>query len=136
MTEPAPIDQSYFGPGACFHHVGIVVASITDAAGDDVPRVEDPHQKAVVAFVSIHGLPVEYVEPVGDDSPVAGSLRRGQKLLHLCFSTPDIEGAIAHAKEHGFRLIAAPVPATAFCERRIAWLISPVHGVVELVEAE
>ena len=74
------------------------------------------------------------VEPVGDDSFVAASLKNGQKLVHMCFTTPDIEASIEASKRSGFVCIAKPVPAVAFDNRRIAWLVSLKFGLVELLE--
>lgn len=36
-----------------------------------------------------------------DDSPMAGPYRSGEELDHLAFGVEDLEGALAHLKEHG-----------------------------------
>jgi len=118
-----------------FHHVGLVVGSLNEVVPDG-ERTVDEIQKVAIAFRSIHGLPVEYLEPLGDDSPVMASLRKGQRLLHLCFSVPDLDAAIHEGRNRGFSCIARPVPATAFAGRRIAWLFSKTYGLIELVEQD
>lgn len=131
---------SLFGDGARVHHVGMVVKSIQSAAGAmGVPNIEvvhDPIQKVRVAFVDVQGQCIEFIEPAADDSPVNNSLSKGIKLAHLCYSVPDIDKAIAHAKARGFAMIAKPVPAIAFGDRKIAWLFSAQLGLFELVETE
>jgi len=96
---------------------------------------EDPIQRVKVAFFDLHGTTIELVEPLGPHSPVDRSLSVGTKLLHLAFEVPDLEKAIASSREHGLRLLAPPVPAVAFDERRIAWVFSRHHGLFELIEA-
>ena len=133
MEKEQPADVNFFGEGVEFEHVGMVVESIENSAGE-AKMTHDPIQKVNVAFVRIHGIEIEYVEPTGPDSPVAATLKRGQTLAHLCFNTPDIGASIEAGKKHGFVCIAKPVPAVAFDSRRIAWMFSRTYGLVELLE--
>lgn len=122
-----------FGSEATFHHVGLVVPSV-EAACPKATRITDPRQKVDLAFVELNGVVVELLAPVGDDSPVAKSLKNNVKLVHLCFEVPDLAAAISYSRQHGFHCLRQPVPAVAFDQRRIAWLFSPVYGLVELLE--
>lgn len=94
----------------------------------------DPIQKVRVAFLDLHGLAVELVEPVGEDSPVARHLTKRVPLHHLCYSTPDMEGSLTDLRKRRWFPVAAPVPATAFEGRRIAWMVHPLWGLLELLE--
>ena len=98
------------------------------------PGVEDPIQRVRVALFRLHGVPLEAVEPVGDDSPVSNSLRKGMKLIHLCFRVPDLDAAAAAARSHGLLQVSQPAPAAAFDGRRILWFYSRAMGLFELVE--
>lgn len=109
-----------FGDGAAFHHVGVGVGSIERVSPDAVV-FDDPIQKVKVAFVELNGATMELVEPLGDDSPVCRSISDGVKLLHICYTVPDIELALHQSRKFGFRCIQSPVPAVAFDNRRIAW---------------
>ncbi len=126
-----PLDL--FGEGTVFHHVGLAVTEADRPPGSSPEN--DPRQRVDVSFAELHGLKVEFVSPAAEDSPVNGAIRRGQQLLHLCFETPDLERSIAAGERNGFRCIAAPVPAAAFGQRRIAWLFSRGYGLVELLES-
>ncbi len=128
------IKLDLFGPEAEFEHVGLVVKSIRDVTGENTKIYADDTQKVYVAFVDMHGMRVELIEPKGENSPVNMNLKKGQKLVHLCFRVPDIQKAIRIGRENGFFCIAKPVPAIAFGERSIAWLFSKTYGLVELVE--
>ena len=123
-----------FGPGAEFDHIGLAVSSIKLLPV--TPRTYfDPIQKVSVAFFSIHGVPLEAVQPADEQSPISAQLRQGTKLLHICFRVPDLEAAVGVARSKGLMPISRPVPAEAFDGRRIIWLFSPVLGLFELVES-
>jgi methylmalonyl-CoA/ethylmalonyl-CoA epimerase len=124
-----------FGAGATFHHVGLVVRSIERVAPPGTTIYDDPVQRVRVAFVDLHGVRLEYIEPVSDDSPVRSNLKQGNLLAHLCYEVPDMPAAMAAAEAAGFRIVAQPVPAVAFGGRAIAWVYGPVYGLVELLEA-
>jgi len=121
-----------FGEGASFHHAGLAVASIPP----DLDKTFDPIQNVYVAFVSLNGFSLEFVEPADENSPVQQFVKKGQKLYHLCYETDDIDEALKVGRQSGFHCIAKPVPATAFDGRRIAWVFSAVYGLIELVEKE
>jgi methylmalonyl-CoA/ethylmalonyl-CoA epimerase len=124
-----------FGEDATFHHVGLVVHSLTKTDVTCSVTV-DPLQQVGVAFVSLHGLSVELIEPVTDNSPVRQSLLKGCRLLHLCYEVNDVEVAIKNSMQHGFCCIARPKPAVAFENRLIAWVFSPVWGLYEFVQRQ
>jgi len=128
------IKVDLFGEGVEFDHIGMSMKSIEHALGG-IEQTVDPTQKVAVAFFDLHGAPIEAVQPQSDDSPVASSLNRGIKLLHLCFRVPNLDNAIRVARRNGLLLVASPTPATAFDGRRIAWLFSETMGLFELLEA-
>jgi methylmalonyl-CoA/ethylmalonyl-CoA epimerase len=130
MTPPS---CSWFGPSAIFHHVGIAVSS--DVIGQcDLEAFADPKQRVTVAFVECSGCCIELVAPLTESSPVSGALKKGQKLLHLCFEVGDLEEAFSVASRCGFRVLARPVPAVAFDGRRIGWVYHVNYGLFELLE--
>jgi methylmalonyl-CoA/ethylmalonyl-CoA epimerase len=130
---PTTSQLDLLGPGTTFHHVGLVVAQI-EAAFPGIEKVHDPIQRVCVAFVDLHGAVVELIEPAGEKSPVASSLAKGQKLVHLCYCVPRLEDAVAHAEQHECRQLSEPAPAIAFNGRRIVWLYHPTYGLIELLE--
>lgn len=127
------VELDFFGEGAEFHHIGIAVKSIRDLK--EVGEItNDPIQKVSVAFVTLNGVPIEIIEPSDDDSPVLNSLKKGIKILHLCYSVPDIQLAISESRKHGFHCLHQPVPAAAFDNSNIAWIYSNEYGLIELLE--
>ena len=110
------------------------MAAIEESVEKDVNIVYDDKQKVSVAFIKINGVPIELIEPEGNHSPVLNSLKKGNKLVHLCYSVKVLEEAINTAIQNGFYTISSPVQAIAFNNKRIVWLFSKVYGLVELVE--
>ena len=122
-----------FGSSARLHHIGVAVNSIHELY--PTCRVtHDAIQGVNVAFVSVNGCCWELIEPAMEDSPVSPSLSKGVKLLHICYEVNDIEASLHRCRQHGFHIIRQPLPATAFDQRRIAFVSSRTFGVVELLE--
>jgi methylmalonyl-CoA/ethylmalonyl-CoA epimerase len=130
-------EYNFFGStNPKLHHIGLVVKNIQKLELEDTKETIDPVQKVKVAFVFVSGLPIELIEPVGRSSPAANSLKKNNKLVHMCFEVDSIESAIKAGKENKFRVLSDPVPAEAFEKRNIAWLFHDTWGLVELVERE
>lgn len=125
------------------HHVGIAVPNIAQDGGvyckalglppyGDVTT--DEVQQVRVAFVRVNGeVQIEFIEPLGPDSPVHGALRQGGGVYHICYEVGDIEAAIEQVRADGGILVSGPVGAAAFDGRRIAFCYLG-HSLLEFVE--
>jgi methylmalonyl-CoA/ethylmalonyl-CoA epimerase len=129
-----------------FHHVGIAVADLAAAMpmfktllGYEVTSgpFDDPLQNVSVCFLSRGegDTVLELVAPLGPNSPIDRTLKRGGGTYHVCYEVPDMHQAIQHFSDHDSLLISGPVPAVAFGMRPIAWLMTDVGLLVELVQA-
>jgi len=98
--------------------------------------VHDPIQTAYVRFLRLPGDPVfvELVSPDSEESKLAGALKKGGGLNHLCFATDDIERSWSLLRAQGLFPLQRPVAAAAFGGRRIAWFLGRDRMPVELVE--
>src|SRR5262245_9279611 len=107
------------------HHIGIAVADVAQATASHVrvfgseiksDIVHDLVQTAYVQFVRLPGdsVFVEFVAPDGSGSKLRQAVDKGGGLNHLCYATPDIDGACAQLRKQGLFLLQAPVPAVAF----------------------
>ena len=69
-----------------------------------------PAQGVRVCFVDAPNTQIELIEPLDENSPIAGFLRKnpagGQH--HLCFEVPDIHAAIAELKAKGATVLGEP----------------------------
>jgi methylmalonyl-CoA/ethylmalonyl-CoA epimerase len=128
-----------------FHHIGVAVQDIQkaipvfrDLFGYKLTSgpFDDPIQKVTVCFLSRGDgdMAIELVAPLGPDSPVNGTLKRGSGVYHVCYQVPDIRASIKQLTGKGCLLISGPDPAVAFDRREIAWLMTEARLLVELVE--
>jgi methylmalonyl-CoA/ethylmalonyl-CoA epimerase len=129
-----------------FHHIGVAVRDMQGAIpiyknlfGYDLISgpFDDPIQNVSVCFLSRGegDTVIELVAPLGPNSPVDRTLKKGGGTYHVCYQVPDIQQAIDHLREQGSFLLSGPVPAVAFEMREIAWLMTEVDLLVELVQA-
>ncbi len=150
LIETQSVKDGSVGPllsgNAILHHMGFVVASISAVAEEfaasisahwDGQVIEDPLQRVRVAFfspVDVRNPVFELVEPADQDSPVSSFLKTGGGLHHVCYEIDDLEAGLKTAREHGLIMTARPTPAVAFGGRRIAWVCSKSHLLMELLE--
>jgi methylmalonyl-CoA/ethylmalonyl-CoA epimerase len=130
-----------------FHHVGIAVPDLTIAIpgyrelfGYEIVLgpFDDPIQNVSVCLMSRGwGDPmIELVAPLGPKSPVDRILRSGGGTYHVCYEVPEIRAAIEHLVSRDALLVSGPDPAVAFGGREIAWLMTGVNLLVELLQKE
>jgi catechol 2,3-dioxygenase-like lactoylglutathione lyase family enzyme len=128
------------------HHVGVAVRDLSKAISIYKALFEyelisgpfdDPIQNVSVCFLSRgEGDTVfELVAPLGPNSPIDRILKKGGGPYHVCYQVPDINVAIAYLTDQGSLLLSGPVPAVAFEMREIAWIMTEVNLLVELVQA-
>lgn len=129
------LEFNFFGNNARFHHIGMAVPSIREVSPDS-RMTRDEIQKVFVSFISLNGVNVELIEPAGSDSPVILSIKKGIKLVHICYEVDDIEEALKECRKHKFHCIARPQLASAFNNKKIAWVYSIHYGLVELLEKQ
>jgi methylmalonyl-CoA/ethylmalonyl-CoA epimerase len=146
----APVRTDRLGPllsgKATLHHLGFVVASITTVAEGfaasmsaswDGQIIHDPLQQVRVAFFSPADArnPVfELVEPASEISPVSNFLKKRVGFHHVCYEIEDLESGLEQALGVGFAVASGPTPAVAFGGRRIAWVCSRSHLLMEFLE--
>jgi methylmalonyl-CoA/ethylmalonyl-CoA epimerase len=128
------------------HHVGFVVPSILDGIANlaeslgaywDETVFHDPIQKVKVTFLrtsSAENSLIELVEPAADGSPVDQFLQRGGGLHHLCYEVEDLDARLRPARLKGAVVVRHPLPAVAFANRRIAWVLTKQKLLLEYLE--
>jgi methylmalonyl-CoA/ethylmalonyl-CoA epimerase len=131
---------------ARLHHVGFAIRSIENEiaafrssiqASWDGKIFHDPLQKVRVTFLQTPRTTdamVELVEPAADDSPVGQFLKRGGGLHHLCYEVPELDAHLEKMKVGGGIIVKPPLPAVAFENRRIAWVVTRHKLLLEFLE--
>lgn len=113
-----------------FHHIGIVVANVQQAAelladmlgnGERPESVQQlPYQGVNVCFLRLSNSPLlELVEPLDKESPIYLLASQGGGLHHLCYETRDIDACISALTPFA-RIIRKPVDG--FDGRQTAFL--------------
>ncbi len=95
-------------------HIGIAVKNLdetlkfyTEALGLELHGTETvEEQKVKVAFLPVGDTEVELLESTDPEGPIAKFIdKNGEGIQHIAFRVENIEEAIAHMKEKGFRMI-------------------------------
>jgi methylmalonyl-CoA/ethylmalonyl-CoA epimerase len=140
-----PIGPLLGGRGT-LHHFGFAVASIAAVAEEfalsmsalwDGQITHDPVQRVRVAFfrpVDRQNPVIELVEPDSEASPVRNFLKKRVGLHHICYEIDDLDSGLDEAVRVGLGIVSGPTPAVAFGGRRIAWVCSTRHLLIEFLE--
>jgi methylmalonyl-CoA/ethylmalonyl-CoA epimerase len=104
------------------NHIAIAVRDLASAArlyretlGADVSAPEPLAEHGVtVVFVSLPNTKVELLEPLGENSPIAGFLERNPDggIHHVCYEVEDIEAARDRLVKTGARVLGSGEPKT------------------------
>ena len=129
-----------------FHHLGVAVKSIAkaipiykDLFGYELISgpFDDPLQRVCVCFLgrpAAGEVVIELIAPLGNDTPIDLVIAKGGGAYHTCYEVENLDAAVETLRSKKCLLVAVPVPAVAFANRRIAWLFTPTNQLVELVE--
>ena len=103
------------------NHVAIAVPDLEAGAGAyrgvlgahvSAPQALPDHGVTVV-FVELPNTKIELLEPLGDESPIAGFLQKNPAggMHHICYEVDDILAARDVLKESGARVLGSGEPA-------------------------
>jgi methylmalonyl-CoA/ethylmalonyl-CoA epimerase len=97
------------------NHVAIAVKDLAAATAiyknalgakvtDPMPQ---PEHGVTVVFVELPNTKIEFLEPLGNNSPIANYLEKnpGGGIHHVCYEVNDILAARDHLKAHGARVL-------------------------------
>ena len=96
-------------------HIGVAVTALDTALPfyRDILGLTPRHPPEVRDGARIVSLPfgesdVELLEPVTAEGPIAKFLaKRGPGIHHVCYRVPDLDAALARAREAGYELVDA-----------------------------
>ncbi|HEX8662646.1 MAG TPA: methylmalonyl-CoA epimerase [Beijerinckiaceae bacterium] len=102
------------------NHVAIAVADLTAAvrvyrdtlgASVSAPQPEPEHGVTVV-FIALPNTKIELLQPLGEDSPIAGFLERNPEggIHHVCYEVDDILAARDRLVSEGARVLGGGEP--------------------------
>jgi methylmalonyl-CoA/ethylmalonyl-CoA epimerase len=144
-TKPG-IQRTTVSQVAAFHHVGFVVASISQMSHDLARSlgaewggeiIHDPMQQARMTLIRCDGPDspaVELVEPDSENSPLKKFLAKGGGLHHICYAVDSLDAQLEYCRSAGSLVVKQSLPAVAFGGRRIAWVYTKQKLLVEYLE--
>lgn len=113
----------WHGPGLMLgklNHIAIVVPDLASAADKyrtafsaEVSESQSyPEHGVTVAFVDLPNTRIELMEPLGENSPVNGYLKRNPDggIHHICLEVDDIDKASSSISKSGIRLLGDGKP--------------------------
>jgi len=95
--------------------LGAAAAVYRDTLGARVSEAEAlPEHGVTVVFVDLGNTRIELMEPLGEDSPIAGFLERNPTggMHHVCYEVDDILAARDKLKDQGVRVLGDGEPKT------------------------
>ncbi|MBN8534977.1 MAG: methylmalonyl-CoA epimerase [Rhizobiales bacterium] len=102
------------------NHVAIAVRDLEaatrtyrEALGADVSAPQAlPEHGVTVVFVHLPNTKIEFLEPLGENSPIAKFLEKSPDggMHHLCYEVSDIRAARDHLKAQGLRVLGDGEP--------------------------
>ena len=127
------------------NHVALAVPDLEAAArlyretlGARVSKaVALPAHGVSVVFVELPNTRIELLEPLGQDSPIAGFLAKNPAggMHHLCYEVDDILAARDHLRRAGARILGDGEPKIGAHGRPVVFL-SPKDFAGTLIELE
>ena len=127
------------------NHVAIAVPDL-EAAGDlyrDAFGAEVsaplalPEHGVTTVFVKLPNTKIELLHPLGEDSPIAGFLKRHPAggIHHLCYEVNDIKQAAHRLAGAGMRILGDGEPKTGAHGKPVLFL-HPADALGTLIELE
>ena len=124
-----------------FHHIGVACKDLdleTDRLKILGYSIEgrdfiDPIQGVKGRFLSGQNPRLELLISLSEDSPLSPWLKSKTKMYHLAYETTSLESAIQKICAQRGKLVVKPVPAVAFNNREIAFIMLPNMLLVELI---
>ncbi len=127
------------------NHVAFAVPDLNAAAavyrntlGARVSEAEAlPEHGVTVVFVDLGNTRVELMEPLGEDSPITGFLKKNPTggMHHVCYEVDDIIAARDKLKDQGVRVLGDGEPKTGAHGKPVLFL-HPKDFAGTLIELE
>ncbi len=128
-----------------FDHIGLFVRELAGGrqhlsamlpiVGWSEP-VDDPVINVCIQFgTDASGIRYELVAPLGPDGPVDLALATGRNLLnHVAYRVAELDAEVSRLRRQRCIPTGPARPAAAFGGRRVVFLLTPLHFILELIE--
>ena len=136
------LDLPLLPEGYDFHHLGYATTSmkreraIFQSLGynQEGEIFSDPIQGVTGCFMTGPGPRIEFLENLPGSETLSPWIKTGIKLYHFAYWVDCIDSAINWARVQRAKVTVQPVPAVAFDERRICFLMFCNGLMLEFIE--
>ncbi len=118
--------------------LAIAIARYENALGAVVSAPQDlPEHGVRVVFITLDNTKIELITPLGDDSPIAGFLRKHAHggIHHICYEVADIDRARKDLVAQGARVLGDDKPKIGAHGKPVLFL-HPADFMGTLIELE
>lgn len=125
------------------HHIGYLVKKL-NASYEEFLRlgyrvtgevIYDAFRDVDICFMEKDGYVVELVSPKSKESVVYHLMDRYKNSsYHICYETDSFAEDLQRLSNDGYMVIAQPCEAPALDSRKVAFLVNPFIGIIELLE--
>lgn len=125
------------------HHIGYLVKKIEKAAAAfkalgyvELGEMTDDTVRGIdILFLEKDGYTVELVSPNRPDSIVSGLIKTYKNApYHICYTSSSFEEDTEKLEGSGYIRMGEPCEAPAIEGKRVVFLMSPVLGMIEVIE--
>ena len=129
------------------HHIGYLVEDMAEAVKEfarlgyrvQKPELYDSLRRINLCFVENEGTCVELIEPAEGCKLFTKLHKRiGNAPYHIGYITDGgggLDETLTTLCDEGYMLVQPPQPATAFGEKRVAFLMNEAIGLIEIIES-
>ena len=128
------------------HHIGYLVDDMKKAVKEfaklgysvQKPELYDSLRHINICFMENEGTCVELIEPAEGCKLFTKLHKRiGNAPYHIGYITygGGLDELLTSLREEGYMLVQPPEPATAFGEKRVAFLMNEAIGLIEIIES-
>lgn len=124
------------------NHIGYLVKNFIEAKTEfellGYKASKDTHDTLRlidICFMERDGHVIELVSPYDEKSVVSGMMKKYKNApYHICYETEDFDNDVNRLIEHGYMKVDEPLPAPAFGDKRVIFLINHYIGIIELLD--
>lgn len=129
-----------------FHHIGLLVSDLeegkaalelVDSSVKWSKSVADELIGVQVVFGTDRGrLRYELVSPLGINSPISNFMEKKENMFHhIAYETKNFDEKCSELRRLKFLPLGVAMPAVAFGGKRVAFYLTPLRTIIEIIES-
>lgn len=128
-----------------FHHIGILVRDLEQGKASLGILIPNMFWEKVIEDIGIGvkvlfgedamGVRYELVAPINNQSLISNYLNTKDNMLHhLAYTVDNFDEKYIELRSLRLMPLSAPIPATAFGGKKVAFFLTPLKTILEIIE--